>query len=273
MAFWSAHTLRSRLAELIDKPDPGNIDCAAYTLTVGSEYYVTPTDGTLNASATTLQTLPEGRSFAVPPGQFGYVLTQEIVRVPTSAIAFISIRARIKWRGLVNVSGFHVDPGFEGRLLFAVYNAGPVPIHLRRGDPTFLIWFADLDHGASASTKPADTKQGMAPITRIDTAAINQVSGVIYSVHGLADKIRAVEKDLGSRITALERENGIIKVIAAALLAILVTLAGEWLVKEIFNTPASTIGAGAGTLRPHVAPPTANPPPRATQPAPQPKRN
>jgi dCTP deaminase len=267
MAFWSGQTLRSRLAELVDKPDADNIDCAAYTLKVGPEYYVTPSDGALDPRSTTLQNLVEGQSFAVPPGQFGYVLTEEVVRVPTSAMAFISIRARVKWRGLVNVSGFHVDPGFNGRLLFAVYNAGPVSIHLRRGDPTFLIWFADLDHDVVA-----DSKHGMKPISKIDTGAINQVSGVIYSVHGLADKIRTVEKDLAKRITSLERENGIIKVLAGVLLAISVTLAGQWIAKQMVGTSTGRQGATAPALQPPATPNTA-PPTQNEQSAPAQKRN
>ena len=47
--------------------------------------------------------------------------------------------------GLVNVSGFHVDPGYKGRLKFAVYNAGGSDIKLTRGDAIFLIWFSELD--------------------------------------------------------------------------------------------------------------------------------
>src|SRR5205823_733573 len=57
----------------------------------------------------------------------------------------ISIKASIKFRGLVNVSGFHVDPGFRGRLKFSVYNAGSQNIVLSRHQPAFLIWFSDLD--------------------------------------------------------------------------------------------------------------------------------
>jgi dCTP deaminase len=234
MPFWSGQTLRSRLADVIDNPDLESIDCAAYTLKVGPEYYVTPNDQCSNPGSITLQSLAAREAFAVPAGQFGYVLTEEAVSVPTSTIAFISIRARIKWKGLINVSGFHVDPGFSGRLLFAVYNAGPGSIHLRRGDPTFLIWFADLDQDS-----PTDSKKGMKPVTQIDTGAINQVTGVIYSVQGLADKIRTTEKELAKRITSLERENGIVKVLAGAILAIMITLAGQWVVRQFANTEAS----------------------------------
>jgi dCTP deaminase len=48
------------------------------------------------------------------------------------------MKFKIKQRGLVNVSGFHVDPGYSGKLLFSVYNAGPRSIVLTRGEPVFV---------------------------------------------------------------------------------------------------------------------------------------
>ena len=41
--------------------------------------------------------------------------------------------------------GFHVDPGYEGRLVFAVFNAGSVPIVVKQEEPTFLLWYVSLD--------------------------------------------------------------------------------------------------------------------------------
>lgn len=49
----------------------------------------------------------------------------------------------------MNVSGFHVDPGFHDHLLFSVYNAGPSVISLDYGEPYFPIWFAQLDEELS----------------------------------------------------------------------------------------------------------------------------
>jgi dCTP deaminase len=42
------------------------------------------------------------------------------------------------------VSGFHVDPGFRGRLKFSVYNAGSESIILGVGERLFPIWFYEL---------------------------------------------------------------------------------------------------------------------------------
>ena len=103
------------------------IDCAAYTLRVGSEVFISPSTAVEAATKTKLL-LKEDEGFAIPPpGQFALVLTEESVEVPKSAVAFISMKARIKFKGLVNVSGFHVDPGYHGKLLFAIYNANASP--------------------------------------------------------------------------------------------------------------------------------------------------
>ena len=143
--FWSGETLSERLNTLIAPFEPKRIDCAAYTLAVGPEVYVSPSDQTVDPATVTIRKLGDGEAFTIPPGQFAFVLTEEVVSVPADALAFISIRAKTKFRGLVNVSGFHVDPGYRGQLTFAVFNAGPVPVHLKRGQAIFLIWFASLD--------------------------------------------------------------------------------------------------------------------------------
>lgn len=232
MPFWSGETLKARLKDLVSSPDEACIDCAAYTLKVGAEYYVTPTDRTRNPHAVTVNQLAPGESFPIPPGQFAYVLTEEIITVPTNVIAFISIRARIKFRGLINVSGFHVDPGYSDRFTFAVFNAGPVNVHLRRGDPSFLIWFADLDQNARNYAKTGGT-----PSEHLDMNIISQVAGEVHSVQGLAERIKATEKELGTRITALERMNGIIYVIAGGILALGVTLLAQLVLRSA--SPAS----------------------------------
>ena len=140
--FWSGETLKERLEPLITPFDPSRVDCSAYTLAMGREVYVSPNDATEDPQSVTIRQLGDGEGFTIPPGQFAFLLTDEIVEVPDNALALISIKAKIKWRGLINVSGFHVDPGFKGRLIFSVYNAGPVPVHLRQGQLLFLIWFS-----------------------------------------------------------------------------------------------------------------------------------
>ncbi len=186
MSFWSGETLEQRLPSLIEPFIAGQIDCAAYTLRVGPEAYVSPSNSK-EAATRTRSTLQQRDDILIPPGQFAFLLTEERVRVPADAIAFISMKARIKFRGLVNVSGFHVDPGYQGRLVFSVFNAGPVTVHLARGDDCFLIWYADLDR-ESTKIKKGGSFDG------ISSELISSISGEMQSLTSLSKRISKVER-------------------------------------------------------------------------------
>lgn len=210
--FWSGETLKERLATLIDPFESDRVDCAAYTLSIGPELYVSPSDQT--GDQETVRRLDPGAGFMVPPGQFAFLLTDEIVRVPDDALAFISIRAQIKFRGLINVSGFHVDPGYHGQLTFAVFNAGPVPVHLKQGDEVFLIWYASLDRATTLGKKEEHVRKG------IDTKLIAGVAGELQSFASLDAKIET----LGDRIHAVERTQEHLRVLGAVAVTLLISL-------------------------------------------------
>ena len=86
--------------------------------------------------------------FRIDPGDFALLLSEERVSIPPDLAAFISLRFGVALKGLINISGRHVDPGFSGKLVFSVYNAGSNPVVMRRGDPVFMITFAHLDGAA-----------------------------------------------------------------------------------------------------------------------------
>ena len=228
--FWSGETLKERLDGLIDHFWPERVDCAAYTLSIGPEVYVSPNDQTADPTVT-VRRLNEGDGFTIPPGQFAFLITEEIVSVPADALAFISIRAKTKFRGLVNVSGFHVDPGFHGQLTFAVFNAGPVPIHLKRGQAIFLIWYASLDC-ETAFKKDGKVQKGL------DPELITAVAGELQSFAGLSKKIKDVDKTLGDRVHAVEKEQTYYRVIGSIALAITIALGVSWLRESSPSSPA-----------------------------------
>lgn len=189
MSFWSGETLAQKLPSLIEPYDGNAIDCAAYTLRVGNEVYVSPDGKIRNPDRHTKQILKRNESFAIPPGQFAFLLTDEIVTIPDDAVAFISIKGKTKFRGLINISGFHADPGYKGQLLFSVLNAGPRPLHLQQGQKLFLIWYADLD----CSTKQKKYARGF---DGIGLSQVNGISGEILSLQSLSDKQRKLESQI-----------------------------------------------------------------------------
>ena len=224
--FWSGETLSHRAKTLIHPFDSKRVDCAAYTLSIGPEVYVSPNDQTADPTTVTVHKLTEGEAFTIPPGQFGFLLTEEVISVPADALAFISIRAKIKFRGLVNVSGFHVDPGYRGQLTFSVFNAGPVPVHLKRGQPIFLIWYASLDC-ETAFKKTGTTHEG------IDPQIVTAVAGELQSFAGLSKKINDVEESLSDRLQDVEKKQVTFTVTGSIALGIIVVVLGTWLTVAI----------------------------------------
>jgi dCTP deaminase len=196
MLFWSSQTLEARLKELVDPPNEDLVDCNAVTLRVGREVYITPGFEQPNPNSHTKQLLSEGAPFAIPPGQFAFLLTEEVVTVPPEAMGFISMKATYKLKGLVNVSGFHVDPGWSGPLIFAVFNAGPASVHLEQGLPLFLLWIADLD-ARSDKYRLKGGPDGIPPLT------INNITGVVDSVYALEKRLREDLKKLDDKDTEL----------------------------------------------------------------------
>ena len=204
--FWGPARLRDRLSDGRVTPFSGSrVDGASYRLSIGHEVYVSPTAGKPRWKTRSITRLKEGEAFAIPPGQFAFLLTHECVKVGLKEIAFISMRAKTKYRGLVNVSGFHVDPGFEGHLIFAVYNAGPVPVHLRQGQDIFLIWFSDLSDHCEEPRAPGPHQ--------IPSDLVNGISGELHSLASLSQRVDAVTRQLA-----------VIRVVAAIAVTLVLTI-------------------------------------------------
>lgn len=216
--FWGGERLKSELKskKLVTDYSDDRMDRASYRLRIGPEVYVSPTGEPEDPRNKPKTLLADGEGFTIPAGQFGFILTEETVLVPKEAIAFISIRAGYKFRGLVNVSGFHVDPHYKGRLVFAVFNAGPGPIHLCRGEPCFLIWYADLD-------KPSDLELKVGHTT-LPSELTGPIAGGLQSFAGLLSKINENDKKLSERVVAVEREQAVLKWALALAVGAAVTL-------------------------------------------------
>lgn len=189
MPFWSGQTLAEKLPNIISGFDPSRIDCAAYTLAMGPQFYVTRGNINFDPRSSVVEELEHGKHFRIQSGQFAFLLTEESIKVPADAVAFISMKSKYKWRGLVNVSGFHVDPGFQGRLIFAVYNAGPSEIQIQRGDQLFLIWFCDLDAESEAAYRKSYNEK-VRPQDSIPSDLAAVVAGHIYSPITLIEDTR-----------------------------------------------------------------------------------
>lgn len=211
MAFWSAQTLRERLepGKIIKPFRADRVKYGAYELSLGSETIITPAK---RWHATKFSKAKE--KIVIPPGQMALLITEEQVNVPLYAMAFISMKAGKKLGGLINISGFHVDPGFKGKLKFSVYNAGSRDAVLEVGKATFPIWFCNLDHKTDTPYKGDHQDQ-----VELDAEDAARLRGEVASPQALSAEIKSLQRKV----------KGIYALLAAIVMAIAVTLFKKYL--------------------------------------------
>lgn len=189
----------------IDDFDIECLDPANYNLRLGNEVYVTT-----ERLPTKLTRLRD--TIVIKPGEFGILVTHEYIYIPPDAMGFISLRFSYKQKGLVNISGFHVDPGFRGKLIFAVYNTGPREVALRHREAIFMIMLEELKD----TVEPYRRK--FAGLEHIPTDIVTTLGGPSVSVLDLDKRIRSLE----TQIRIIEGlAIGIILLMLAALIRII----------------------------------------------------
>jgi len=237
MAFIGNTSLTKLLtgSDIISDFNPKRIKNGAYELSLGSQVFQT------DSSPRAVKDLKDGEQIEIKPGQFALLLTKEYIKIPQNKIAFISIKASIKFKGLVNVSGFHVDPGYEGKLLFSVYNAGPSNIILSNGTNYFPIWFAEINEKQDYTGKhekqiriPDDPVEAL---SQGELASPNVLSKRIEESNAATHKkIEEGNSNVDKRISVLEKDqkaNNYIAVTAIGIvIAILLKFAFDWYVFE-----------------------------------------
>jgi len=155
------------VAERRDEPGTASrITGIACELTLGNEVFLTSDDVPRKLSNSAQKQPLDSEYFTIEPGEFAVLIANEYIYLPTNIMGFISMRNRYKQKGLINVSGFHVDPGFRGKLVFTAYNAGPSDVVLKGGEQLFMIMFAELKYHAKPywgkqTTIPLDTIAGL----------------------------------------------------------------------------------------------------------------
>ena len=126
----------------------------------------------------------------IQPGQFALLTTFEQFHMPNNLVAFISMRFGVKAEGLINVSGFQVDPGFNGVFTFSVYNAGPNEIHLNYKSRVFTVIFAKTAAPAQPINRPTATGIDFKYWTRLRTPKK-------LSLIGLDERLSKLEYRIG----------------------------------------------------------------------------
>jgi len=150
-------------------------------LSLGDEVFLSSDDE--------IRSLDHEESIVIEPGEFALLITEEVVEIPNDKIGLISLKFSHARKGLINISGFHVDPNYRGRIVFSVYNASPSPVLLRRGKPVFMIVFANLTQAIEGNRSGASFQN----IQGIETDWVESLQGRTKSLENLNERVGDLE--------------------------------------------------------------------------------
>lgn len=196
MPFWGLEDWRraGETMPVVSDFEPEQFADGCYRLALGREAIVSVE---ANATSGVRRNLAEDESLQILPGQFAYLITSERVRIPDAAIGLINVATKIKLAGIVNISGFHVDPGYDGRLIFTVFNAGAQAVHLGYRERIFRLWLDDYRGVVKQKENGYDT---------IPHEWANGLVGAYPSPFVVDQRVREIKDALESRVSTLETE-------------------------------------------------------------------
>ena len=64
----------------------------------------------------------QGTDLVVSPGEMVFVLTKETLNLPKNIFSQLSPRRKMTEFGIITLGGLAIDPGYNGKLLFGLYN-------------------------------------------------------------------------------------------------------------------------------------------------------
>jgi deoxycytidine triphosphate deaminase len=124
------------------------VGASSYDLRVGAK-------GVLGGTAQVVNLREE--ILELVPGAYAGVISAERVKLPKRIFARLGAKRRFSYEGIILLTGELVDPGYEGYLLFGLYNASPTKYLLRAGEKLCSIVFERLA-GEAESAPPVDPR-------------------------------------------------------------------------------------------------------------------
>lgn len=160
--------------------------------------------------------------FELKPGDFGVVLTHEILTLPKNMVARFGLKSKYSRMGLVGSVGPQIDPGFNGRLFISLINLSPKSAILTYKEPFCSIEFHRLEKPA---TKSYDGPyQGQVELSSRDIEPLIHEGLCFSEMFTELRSLSANVAELTSSVNSLKWSIPIIIIIGMAVIAILVGL-------------------------------------------------
>ena len=146
--------------------------------------------------------LPEGEraNLVIRPGELVYVMSEETVDLPNDMRADLSLKRKISHLGIMVLGGSSVDPGYKGKLIFALYNLSTRPFPLQAGNKLIAAQFYRLgpEEQPPATSKPPESLYAF-PDDLVQLMAVYEpatVEGLRQSLHEVTRTVEDLKRQI-----------------------------------------------------------------------------
>jgi dCTP deaminase len=96
----------------------------------------------------------EKQHLEISPGGYAGIVSLEKMKLPKQVAARLGAKRALSYDGIILLTGSIVDPGYEGHLLFGLYNASQKKVLIRHGKKICNIVFEKLHVEPSKEVEP-----------------------------------------------------------------------------------------------------------------------
>src|SRR5438093_4661256 len=150
------------------------------------------------------------------PGETVIVTTAEEMRLASNIAGFGFPPSHVSFQGILMTNPGHIDPGYAGRLRFAVINMGSHIFSLRRGDAIVTVLFVQL---AGPARRDWLARHDGAPAPGLVQDDLDRLSADFLDIDTRA---RAIAKNA---VTTAALRGPIVSSISSAIIASIVAIA------------------------------------------------
>ena len=195
---------------LVDPFSPSHLAPSSYDLSAGARYVIAGggvNDNTRSAPLT------------IGPGSYAGLISAEHVKIPANVYVLLGPKRKLSYDGIVLLSGSVIDSGYEGHLLFVLYNSSGKKRIIYPGQKICVATFFQLDKAVenpigpdpslSAGDFPGEFLNAMAnmelPSMVEITSKLDQIPLIQQRVHDLEKTYSDVTKPMKELIESVDR--------------------------------------------------------------------
>lgn len=172
---------------LISDIDDACVQGASYDLRLGKEY----------AARGKRHRLSHRGEVELLPGQFVLLTTREELALPNDVVGHAGLMSAFAQKGIISLFSPQIDPGFQGKLIVPLFNAGHARVRFERDERVFTVEFVKTTEPTTSWLDQPHRK----PLTRIPKSALD----IETAFSDLSELARTTE-DLKTRLTGLRHE-------------------------------------------------------------------